>query len=524
VTAGALNGQVNGQAGGHPYVLRAPWYDREREKVTPFDAAARRPVVQKYATADFVDRLLADPRESLAFGPEDQWTYTVPVATTEQGGGRRRFASHRLVRTPLRKLFQPSHERYYAVAVELFCDEPGLPRPGIIEGIETGFVIRRERVLIRGKAADVRELARDLAIQLDTAQNARTSTAKPIPDTSDLEDLAWAGQAAGHPFTTRQLELLEAIRPTRVVEAWVPGPAGRGVWRKVDDTAPALLDGEQEQPMWPLPPEAARCDPARTRSLWFGVLPTFSAEVDELGAPKLDDRAIYRVRCFARRPPPEGREHCPPEVWLSDPTEPYRLAAFMDPVGTSNHAVTVTAPDFRVLAARAGEPPGPGGVTVVQPPGSQLSFSPLGGIPTSGTLGGDVASTCTFALELPMIVAMFLFGLFMPIVVFIFQLWWLLALRFCWPRPNQAIELLETHFANVGDISTLAAAGLADELDDLLDTPGATARLGAVAPFAGSKAVAADLLASVDPAAAATAATPDPEPVPDDPLCPAPGP
>jgi hypothetical protein len=507
---------------GHPYALRVPWYERERQGLTPFDQAARRPLLQKYATADFVDRLLADPRQSLTFGLEDRWSFTVPVATAERGRGRRRFATHRRVRTPMRKLYQPSHERYYAVAVELFCDEPGLPRPGLPEDVEVRFVVRRERMLVRGSFADLRELAKDLAIQLDTEQNARTNAADPIPEDGDLEDVAWAGQAGGQPFTTRQLELLEKVRPTRVVEAWVPGPDGHGVWRKVGEAAAhELLDGEQEQPMWPLPPEAALCEPGRTRSLWFGVVPTLSAEVDELGAPKLDDRSIYRIRCFARRRPPAGREHCPPELWWSEPTEPYRLAGFMDPEGTANHSVTVTAPDFRALAARAGQPAGPGGVSVVRPPGSQLRFDPLNGVPTTGTVGGAVASTCTFALELPMIVAMFLFGLFLPVVVFIFQLWWLLALRFCWPRPTQAMELLEDHF-ETGGIDTLAAAGLADELDDLLDAPGATARLATA--LGSDKEIGADLLETVDPAEAATAAEPDPETVPDDPLCQAPVP
>ena len=29
----------------------------------------------------------------------------------------------------IRKLFQPSHDRFYAVVVEVFCDHDGLPRP-----------------------------------------------------------------------------------------------------------------------------------------------------------------------------------------------------------------------------------------------------------------------------------------------------------------------------------------------------------------------------------------------------------
>jgi hypothetical protein len=51
-----------------------------------------------------------------------------------------------------------------------------------------------------------------------------------------------------------------------------------------------------------------------------------------------------------------------------------------------------------------------------------------------GTGGG----ACTFALELFFIVAFFLFLMFLPIVVFAFQLWWMLALRFCIPPGGVA--------------------------------------------------------------------------------------
>jgi hypothetical protein len=46
---------------------------------------------------------------------------------------------------------------------------------------------------------------------------------------------------------------------------------------------------------------------------------------------------------------------------------------------------------------------------------------------------------CSFALPLITIVAYFLLRLFLPIVVFIFQLWFLLALRFCIP-PSITID------------------------------------------------------------------------------------
>lgn len=46
---------------------------------------------------------------------------------------------------------------------------------------------------------------------------------------------------------------------------------------------------------------------------------------------------------------------------------------------------------------------------------------------------GAGAAICTFAFELFFLVAFFLFLMFLPIVVLAFQLWWMLALRFCIP-------------------------------------------------------------------------------------------
>ena len=49
----------------------------------------------------------------------------MPITLTN-AHGRERFATHKLHTTKMRKLFQPTHDRYYAVVVEVFCDEPGL--------------------------------------------------------------------------------------------------------------------------------------------------------------------------------------------------------------------------------------------------------------------------------------------------------------------------------------------------------------------------------------------------------------
>ncbi|QEU96634.1 hypothetical protein [Streptomyces kanamyceticus] len=516
----------------HAYALRAPWYVRAREGLTPFDAAARRPALQKYGGTDFVDRLLADPRDSLAFVAEDRWGFPVPVSMGGKGSGRLRFVDRAMVRSPLRKLYQPLHERFYTVVVELFCDEPGLPRAGGTEGVDLSFVIRRERTLVHDTRA-LRELARGLALALYTAQTNSTAPPPTVPESDDLDDVAFVGQAAQLPLTPAQQALLAKVRPRRVVEAWVPGPVGTGLWRRVDESAPAaLLDGELELPMWQLPPNERDCAAARTRSLWFGVVPTHSADIDELGLPRLDDRTIYRVRCLARQHPGAGHEQCPDRLSWSEPTAPYRLAPHADPEGTKNHRVTITMPDLRAVAARAARPPGPGGVEIVQPPGSQLRMNPGSFPPTPGPPDhGSVTSRCTFAIELFMIVSMFVFSLFLPVVVFVFQLWWLLLLRFCLPSEATALETLESYLdggGTLGDLLIPKADKEAEEkrraqlatLDDVFETTDAATQLNAVPTFRDDPSQVGDLVAGLDPAGAALPGTDLPETKPDDPLCP----
>jgi hypothetical protein len=501
----------------HAYELRAPWYARIRAGLTPFDAAAARPTIQKYDGTDFVDRLLADPRDSIKFDDDDRWGFPVPVPKGAKGSGRLRFVDHGIVRTPLGKLYQPLHRRFYAVVVELFCDEPGLPRPGLAEGVDLAFVVRRERTLVADTTA-LRTLARSLTVALYRAQN--PSAGDPtVPDSDDLDDVVFAGTAAGVTLTAEQEKLLAKVAPRRVVEAWVPGRAGGGSWLPVDEAAPpALVAGELELPMWRLPPSAQDCAAARTRSLWFGVVPTHAADVDDGGLPRFDDRAVYRVRCLARQHPGPDRAGCPDRFFWSAPTLPYRVAPHADPDGTKNHRVSITMPDMRALAARAGRPPGPGGVEIVRPPGSQMTMSASAFPPTpSGDLGA-ATSRCTFAIELFMIVSLFVFSLFLPVVVFIFQLWWLLLLRFCLPSSATALAQLEAYLDAGGTFVAMPGPERAT-LDEVLETVDAAAQLAAVPLFNVDPSQAGDLVRGLDPAGAATATPPEPETRPPDPLC-----
>ncbi|WP_127500911.1 hypothetical protein [Actinoplanes solisilvae] len=522
----------------HPYALRAPWYVRERGQYSLLDPRARRPAIQKYETDDFVERLFTDPRDSTRFDDlgDDVWSYPVPVAATPgPGTGRARFATHTLVRSQLRKLYQPTHDRFYVIVVELFCDVPGLPRAGDAEGIEVGMVLRRRRTTVDAPVLQVRRLARQMAGDLLKAQQPGTQPGGLRG--GDLPDVLWADLAARRGFETAHADELAGITVDSTTEAWMVGAAG-GHWRTAGTPAPAgETDHELEIPMWRLPPREQDCPPARTRSLWFGLVPTYSADMDREGTPRLDDHAIYEINCFARRNPEPGHEHCPPKISWSEPTEPFRLAAVFDPDGTKNHKVAVKLPDLRTLAARAGRPPGPGGVAVTSPPGSQMHFNPFDGVPKPAVKPvGEAERICVFAFELFIIVGFFVFLLFLPIVVFLFQLWWMLALRFCLPPLVEAFELLETHFTTGGTLGNLPADDSSDppvadqhDLDAVLGSVGVTKALddaradvdGVPTPVF-DPAMMQDLLAAVDPSGAADPEPGEPETKPDDPLCPAP--
>jgi hypothetical protein len=352
----------------------------------------------------------------------------------------------------MRKLYQPNHDRFYTVAVEVFCDRPGLPRAGTHDDFEVGFVMRRIAVRYADDAGtSVRQLAtklmQDEAVRLGWQPD--SETAKGVRIEADIRDLWWSADAAAA-FKLENGDVIAEARPRVAREAWVVPAPGGGRWVSANEDD--LNPDEQPFLMWRLPKREKDCPAVESRSLWFGVVPTFSSEhgLNPLGKqkgpePKLDDHGIYEIVCFVRVKPKPGHEHCPPKIWLSAASQPFRLASPMDPEGTKNRVVSITLPDFRAMAARAADKRGPGGVRIITPPQSQMMVNPfIDKMPTADDakigVGGGV---CTFAFELFFIVAFFLFLLFMPIVVLAFQLWWMLALRFCIP-PSVSFEALAT--------------------------------------------------------------------------------
>lgn len=523
---------------GHAFAFRAPWYVREREKIGLRDAKALRPAIQMYDSPRFVQQVTKDPRDSLRFTDDDRWSYPVPVPFPAAGSGRARFATYRTVRTGLRKLYQANHDRFYLIVAELFCDEPGLPRAGPHRDVTVSFVMRRRQMQVAGDQRSVRRLARELMLNLLEEQYPADKLApKSGRDTVDVPDLWWADVAARERFTEDHADLLHAVTAHVDSESWlVDATTGQGRWAPLAQAA--KTEAEQTFPMWRLPDRPDACPAANTRSLWFGLVPTYSADhwldpgqapAHRRPVPKLDDHAIYELACSVTQARPPGQEHCPPKIWWSQPTEPFRLAAAYDPDGTQNRRVSITVPDFRALAARAGRPPGRGGLAINTPPRSQLKFNPFGGVPTSGSGSiGGTGGVCTFAFELFFIVALFLFMMFLPIVVFAFQLWWMLALRFCFPRPTLQFQALHTFFASanmLGDLqaATPQAARARTALDDILGVdmpqPGIVASLAASPDFAANHNLPKDLVRAVDPARVPRPTPPPTAAKPKDPLC-----
>jgi hypothetical protein len=151
-------------------------------------------------------------------------------------------------------------------------------------------------------------------------------------------------------------------------------------------------------------------------------------------------------------------------IW-SEPTEPYQLASHFDLEGTANRPVTVQLPDLRQLHADALRlsPGGTGGVRFQSPPQSALPFTTSNTDATAATPNGDF-QICSFSIPLITIVATFLFKLILPIVMLIFQLWFLLALRFCIPPDVNISAGLSTALDSLGpglDINASVAARLA---------------------------------------------------------------
>jgi len=392
--------------GTHPWLLVGPWY-RWPTPGVPSTGRTSVPFIQKYETGDFVNEFLKNPQRSLAFlDSEDRVFEVTPrVPPLPLLGGRKQSLSDNVMNnTGIRKLFLDTHKRFYLVVCELHCDAAGFPMVSRDQACEAGFVIRRRSVQIP-----------------KTAEKA-------------LRNAIREGGGAG-----KIQVLAESLGVMLQLQGWIPSSFDRvGNWQPIEET-PAVTNTETIHPLYPLIPDPRLAKHAgKGHNIYFGVIPTGSADTDDLGNARFDDRNLYEIRCFVRRhkfpcPKKNTRNDCHgPLVW-SQRTEQFQLASHFDLTGTSNRPVTIQMPDLPALQAQVANDPSIGRkapVKMVSPKASNLEAS---GIPPIPSPGSPNAAICSFSIPLITIVASFVFKLFLPIVVLAFQLWWMLALKFCIP-------------------------------------------------------------------------------------------
>jgi hypothetical protein len=486
----------------HDWLLVAPWYRWPRQAAALNRPPRRsRPELQKYEDPKFVDAFLADPQRSLAWN-DDDWVYELaalaarrvaagqPLAgkVAEQAVERPpksgRFEKYLARKTSMRKLFLDVHRRFYLVVCELHCDVPGFPTAQKADVCQQGFVVRR-RYTSYPKAAEPEAAAilKQLSIlQLKLAKLDRVPAAKRATKRWELLAPPKTNGAA----SAERLELELAIaRQRKELRRWAatnkvsPAELGWiasarqhvGAWQVVEDEPETLL--EDVYPLFPLVPSPTDPDHAGQGStIYFGVVPTASSDHDPTGAPRYDDRHLYEIRCFVRRHEPScprtsEPNDCNGRLFWSEPTEPFRLAAHFDPVGTAHRPVHIRLPDFPALAAAAASRPvgALAPVAMSQPDRSSLTMGP-GVPPTSGSIGNG--QICFLAIPLITIVAWFVLNIFLPIVVFLFGLWFLLRLKICIP-PSLEVQagidaVLSADLGQI-DLDLGAAASIGFDLD-----------------------------------------------------------
>ncbi|TYB64800.1 hypothetical protein FXF51_20315 [Nonomuraea sp. PA05] len=497
----------------HDWRVVAPWWHWPRlgGVPAPGEEAQRRavrlqaPVLQKYDGPDLVNTFLSDPQRRLEFIDDSD---RVATLSEKRPGG----LPQRTTAGGIRKLYLPTHHRHYLVVCALHCDAAGFPRARADDVCEAGFVVRRRTADLPGGPDG--EAATRLRHWARARGRARIAERRLLGETGlrrnllqhRLSALAEAERAARE--RVREVAQ-EAGAPTRTLSGWipagvdaagVPGPmpacgdsgaagtrtplTGVGSWTPVEELPEHLAEAA-----YPL--ASVLADPARPGSdaalqtLYFGVVPTGSGDIDTTGGPRFDDGDDYEIRCFARRHRPECPRdggHCLCPIFWSEPTEPYRLAGHFDLEGCAHRPATVQLPDLAQLKADALRlgPGGAGGLRFRSPPGSALAFRTEDLKAVRKEPPNAFPQVCSFAVPLITIVAFFVLQLFLPIVVLVFQLWWMLALRFCLPPDVPLGQDLIDDFERLGDgldiNGTVAAAvvnrptfvkAMADLLDDL---------------------------------------------------------
>lgn len=482
-------------AAAHPWKLVAPWYRWQRPAVPQYGRDTA-PVFQKFAGSSFIQDFLGQPQHSLLFDPAVDVVSNIDLVPAISGANLagklaalfatlddgtpvkpgdastpevlKNLRRARLVPTTMRKLFLPVHDRHYLVVCELHCDQPGFPPVDRREVCQAGFTVRRRR--------------RNVAPALLAEAGRRAQEVRALE--AAHAELLELSPLAGRPADARRRQLLE-LRQTGSFGAELAGLgeelerrraeladwfAAHGVSVTLEGWFPQLVDGkpsatlgrwlalpaqdapdEHSFPLYPLVPDPRDAGhDAAGRTLYYGIVPVTSLQHEASGQARFDDVNTYEVTCFVRRhhpcPARTGKTpDCHGELVWSAPTEPYRIAAAFDTLGCANRPVTIKMPDLRELAAQVmARPRGKlSPVKFVQP--QHLAPKVKNGAASGGDMGGN--AVCFFSIPLITIIALFVLNLFLPVVVFIFQLWFLLVLRFCIPPSIKFGAALDAELA-----------------------------------------------------------------------------
>ena len=460
----------------HGWRVTAPWWrwtapDGTSRAGVPRFGRATAPELQKFAEDDFINAFLADPQRSIRYEREIDEVHAVNLVAADPGQFAGKFASFfpltssgapatspgagvrkpQLVPTGVRKVYLPSHARHYLIVCELHCDVPGFPAVPAAEVCQAGFVVRRRRLAVPEAARpEARRLLRDLvAAQAQLGDLEETLPVRPALAASRAKRIArWKSQGE---YETRHAAASQAVAGLRetldkwrvdngvdtIREGWAQTSRKTiGEWRIVEEE-PQLLQ-EATYPLYRLHADPTKPNhDAAGRAIYFGVLPTGGLETTASGQARYDSESTYEIATFFRRHdcccPCRGLNvdapDCGGRLTWSQPTKPYRLAPQADLIGTANRPVTIQMPDLAELAAQAlSRPAGRfSPFKFVQPQTLHPSTDGMG--LSGGKLGPG--SICSFSIPLITIIALFLLNLFLPIVIFLFGLWFLLALKLC---------------------------------------------------------------------------------------------
>jgi len=436
----------------HSWHLTGPWYRRESIG-GGLGGRGTAPILQKYAATDFANRIVREPQESLKFVSED--------FVTRLTSDPNRIITPALrgpYREPL-KLFLDLHSRFYVVVCALHCDVAGFPRVNRDQVCEAGFVIRRKVTQAPTQAR--KQLAALIAernqIKQQVLKTQRKEKRAELGKSSLGELLGAQAQQLADQFhnakllklkqqfdeNTEQLHVLvEEAQISDQLQGWKPASlAGVGNWAEIDESPQQLT--EQVYPLYPIMEDPTIKDhSAHGQTLWFGLVPTSSADTTADGGVKFDDETPYHIRCFVRRhkaecPKKTHESDCSGALVWSEPTESYYLASAYDLDGASHRPINLTMPNLDKLKQQADlGPPGRGvSAKVISPPNSTPVFStknmdlPVAGDPPTR----ESQQFCFYFSLLFFLVAMFLFRLILPIFMLLFQLWFLLKLKLCIP-------------------------------------------------------------------------------------------